>query len=163
MLVLGARVTPTQVVIVTVSLGLTAGLTAFLRITKLGRAIRAVANSPELSDISGIDRDATILKAFAIGSGLAGIAGILGAFDTDITPTMGLNALMMGVVVVIVGGIDSIPGIALGALLLGFAQHIGIWIIGPQWLDAIAFAILLVFLILRPQGFFGKRIKKATI
>jgi len=67
-----------------------------------------------------------------VGSALAGVAGILVALDVDMTPTMGMNALMMGVVVVIVGGVGSIPGVALGALLLGLAQHLGVWKISSQ-------------------------------
>ena len=100
---------------------------------------------------------------FAIGSALAGIAGILVALDVDMTPTMGMNALMMGVVVVIIGGVGSIPGIALGALLLGFAQHFGVWKISSQWQDTIAFVILILFLLFRPQGFLGKKVKKVSI
>jgi len=79
------------------------------------------------------------------------------------TPTMGMNALMMGVAAVIIGGVESMPGVALGALLLGMAQHLGVWKISSQWQDAIAFVILLVFLLFRPQGFLGKRVKKVTI
>lgn len=82
------------------------------------------------------------------------------------TPTMGMNALMMGVVAVIIGGVGSIPGAALGAFLLAFAQNFGVWKISSQWQDAIAFIVLLLlllFLLLRPQGFFGKKIRKAEV
>ena len=125
--------------------------------------MRAVANDPELASVSGIDSGKVILLTFALGSALAGVAGILVAFDVDMIPTMGMNALMMGVVAVIIGGVGSIPGIALGSLLLGMAQHLGVWFISSQWQDAIAFAILLIFLLFRPQGFLGKKIKKANI
>lgn len=79
------------------------------------------------------------------------------------TPTMGFNALMMGVVAVIIGGVGSIPGAALGGLLLGLAQHLGVWRISSQWQDAIAFAILLIFLLFRPYGFFGRPVKKVEV
>jgi len=160
---LGARITPIQITTICVSVVLVVGLALFLRYAKLGRAMRAVANDPELANVSGIDSDRVILWAFAIGSALAGIAGILVALDLDMTPTMGLNALMMGVVVVIIGGVDSIPGIALGALLLGMAQQFGVWEISSQWQDAIAFIILLAFLLFRPQGFLGRKVRKATV
>jgi branched-subunit amino acid ABC-type transport system permease component len=101
--------------------------------------------------------------AFAIGSSLAGLAGILVALDVDMTPTMGMNALMMGVVAVIIGGINSIPGIVLGALLLATAQHLGAWFIGSQWQDAIAFVILVLFLLFKPEGFFGKKVRSSTV
>ena len=79
------------------------------------------------------------------------------------TPTMGMNALMMGVVAMIVGGVGSIRGIILGSLLLALAQNFGVWYISSQWQDAIAFAILLVFLLFKPEGFYGRKIMKAEI
>ena len=161
--ILGARITPVQITIIIVSLLLVASCFLFLKYTKVGQAMRAVANDPELANMSGIETDRVIFFTFAIGSALAGIAGILVALDVDMTPTMGMNALMMGVVAVIIGGVGSIPGVALGALLLGMAQHLGVWKISSQWQDAIAFVILLIFLLFRPQGFLGKKVKKVTL
>jgi branched-chain amino acid transport system permease protein len=160
--ILGARITPVQITIIVVSLLLLVSCFLFLKYTKIGRAMRAVANDSELARVAGIESDKVILLTFALGSALAGIAGILVALDVDITPTMGMNALMMGVVAVIIGGVGSIPGVALGALLLGMVQHLGVWKISLQWQDAIAFVILLVFLLFRPQGFLGKKVKKVT-
>ncbi len=126
--------------------------------------MRAVANDPWLANATGIESDRVILFTFAIGSALAGFAGILISLDIDMTPTMGLNALMMGVVAVIVGGSGRpIPGVLLGALLLGLAQHLGVWKISSQGQDAIAFAILLIFLLFRPQGFLVRKIEKTEI
>jgi branched-chain amino acid transport system permease protein len=160
---IGARITPIQITIIGLSLLLLVSCFLFLKHTKIGRAMRAVANDPELARVAGIKSDKVILLTFALGSALAGIAGILVSLDVDMTPTMGMNALMMGVVAVIIGGAGSIPGVALGALLLGMAQHLGIWKISSQWQDAIAFVILLIFLLFRPQGFLGKKVKKATV
>lgn len=159
---LGARITSIQICIVCTSLVVLVAVIVLLRATKTGRAMRAVSNDPELARVCGIDSYRVVLWTFTIGSALAGIAGILVALDVDMTPTMGMNALMMGVVAVIIGGVGSIPGVALGALLLGMAQHLGVWKISSQWQDAIAFVILLAFLLFRPEGFMGKRIKKAT-
>jgi branched-chain amino acid transport system permease protein len=161
--ILGARITPAQIAIIIVSLLLLVSCFIFLKYTKKGQAMRAVANDPELARVSGIESDRVILSTFALGSALAGIAGILVALDVNMTPTMGMNALLMGVVAVIIGGVGSIPGIALGALFLGMAQHLGAWNIGSQWQDAIAFVILLIFVLFRPQGFLGKKVKTATL
>ena len=161
--ILGARVTPIQILIIGVSIVLVVMVAVLLKKTKMGRAMRAVANDPELAKVSGIESDRVILWTFAAGSALASIAGILMALDVDMTPTMGMNALMMGAVASIIGGIRSIPGVALGALLLGMAQHMGAWKISSQWQDAIAFFILLVFLLFRPQGFLGRKVRKATV
>ncbi len=156
--VLGARITSIQLTSIFVSMALVSILAIFLNRTKIGICIRAVANDPDLANISGISSRKVFVWVFGIGSALAGLAGILVAFDVDMTPTMGMNALMLGVVAVIVGGVNSVPGIALGALLLATAQHLGIWFIGSQWQDAIAFVILVLFLLLRPEGFLGKKV-----
>lgn len=161
--VLGARVTPIQILIIVASIVLVILVAIWLRKSKTGKAMRAVANDQELAQISGINSDKVILWTFAVGSALAGVAGILVALDVDMTPTMGMNALMMGVVAVIIGGAGSIPGVALGALLLGLAQHLGVWKISSQWQDAIAFIILFLFLLIRPQGFLGRKVKKAEV
>jgi len=161
--VFGARITPVQIIIIASAVVLFIAVTLFLKLTKMGKAMRAVANDPELALISGINVNRVILFTFALGSALAGVAGILVSCDVDMTPTMGMRALMMGVVVVIIGGRNSIPGVALGALLLGMAQHLGVWHISSKWQDSIAFVILLIFLLIRPQGFFGRKMKTATV
>ena len=161
--VMGARITGTQFLTIACCTVILAVVSLALRKTSLGKAIRAVANSPALAEMCGIRSERVVVACFAMSSALAAVAGILVALDVDMTPTMGMKPFMMGVVAVIIGGVDSIPGIALGALLLAMAQQFGVWKISSQWQDAIAFAVLLVFLIFRPQGFFGKKIKKATV
>lgn len=161
--ILGARITAIQILTICVSVILVVAMAFLLKKTKIGRAMRAVANDPELASVSGIESDRVILWTFAMGSALAALAGILVALDIDMTPTMGMRALMMGVVAFIIGGVDSVPGVALGALLLGMAQHLGVWKISSQWQDAIAFLILLGFLLFRPKGFLGKKVRRATV
>lgn len=161
--VFGARITPIQIFTICISIALAIALSLFLKNSKIGKAMRAVASDPELASVSGINSNAVILWSFIIGSGLAGIAGILVALDVNMTPTMGMNALMMGVVAVIVGGFNSISGIALGALLLAIAQHLGAWYIGSQWQSAIAFIILILFLLFKPEGFLGKKVRSSTV
>jgi branched-chain amino acid transport system permease protein len=159
----GARITPVQVMIILASILLLISSWLLLKFTRVGVALRAVASDPELARVSGIDADRTILIAFAIGSGLAAVAAILISLDIDMTPTMGMNALFMGLIAVIIGGVGSIPGAALGGVLLAFAQNFGIWKISSRWQDAIAFIILVLFLFCRPHGFFGKKIKKVEV
>lgn len=161
--ILQMRITVVQIGIVLIT-GILVIFTSFLiKKTKIGIAMRAIANDPELANISGIDSDMVILYTFAMGSALAGIAGILLALDVDMIPSMGINAFMIGIVVIIVGGIGSISGTALGSLLIGMAQHLGTWKISSQWQDAIAFIVLLIFLLYRPYGFFGKKIQKVEV
>lgn len=155
--VFGARITGVQLIIVGAALLLAALLQVFQKRTRLGKALRAVANDPELAEISGIRSSRVILAAFAIGSALAGLAGILVALNVDMTPTMGLRLLMMGIVAVIVGGAYNIAGVLLGAAVLGAGQHVAAWTIGARWQDAVAFALLLLVLVLKPEGLLGRR------
>ena len=161
--ILGGRITPVQISIIVVSIILFIITSLILKKTKIGKAIRAVANDLELAEISGIDTDKIILYTFAVGSALAASAAILISFDIDMTPNMGLSALMMGIVAVIIGGKESIHGVACGGLFLGLAQHIGSYKISSKWQDSIAFFILILFLLFRPQGFVGKKIKNISI
>ncbi len=161
--VLGARIMPVQLATICTSAVLVAALAVFLKCTKMGKAVRAVADDAELAKISGIASDRVILAVFAIGSALAGVAGILVAMDVDMTPTMGMTPLMLAVVAVVIGGVDSIPGLVLAAVLVGAVQQAGAWWIGSQWQDTIVFAVLLAFLLLRPRGFLGGRLRKASV
>ena len=161
--ILGARMTSVQILTVSVSAALVATAAAVVRRTRLGKAMRAIGDDPELSSVSGINRDRVMLWCIALSSALAGTAGILVALDVGMVPAMGMEALMMAVVVVVVGGVGSVSGVMLAALFLGFARHFGAWVIGSEWQDAIAFTILLAFLLVRPGGFLGKKPIKAAV
>lgn len=134
------------------------GFWLLLTKTQFGRAVRAVSDDEEVAKIVGINTNRIIGGVFIIGSALAGVAGILVGFDTGIEPTMGLGLLLKGVIAAIVGGMGNVYGAFLGAYLLGFAENFGIWHISGQWKDAIAFVILILFLLFRPQGILGKKV-----
>jgi len=159
----GAYITDIQITTIVVCVGLFVGCVVLMKYSRIGRNIRAVASNPELSNIVGIDSDRVILWAFGIGSGLVAAAGILIAFDTDMRPTMGFSWLLYGVVAMIIGGVGSNWGLVGGALLLATAQHLAAYYIGSQWMDAVAYVILILFLMARPLGFSGKRLKKIEI
>jgi branched-chain amino acid transport system permease protein len=160
--ILGARITWVQSAMIAVTAVLVATLALLVRKTKLGQAMRAVADDPQLASVSGIESDRVVVWTLAISSALAAVAGILVALDVDMTPTMGMNPLMLGVVAVIVGGVRGIPGIVLAALLLACAQQATVWVFGSAWQDAVAFLVLLVFLLVRPQGVLGGGAQKAS-
>jgi branched-chain amino acid transport system permease protein len=142
--ILGARVTSIQVIIIAVSCSLAVLLWFFLHKTFLGIKLRAVANDPDLSKIHGIDSNKIILLAFFLGSILAAGAAILISLDTDMTPTMGFYALLMGVTAAIVGGIGKIWGALLGGLLIGLIQHLGVWKLPTEWQETIVFIVLIL-------------------
>ncbi len=159
----GAVITDIQILILVVSIILMIFLWLFIQKTKLGKAMRAVADDPVAANVVGINPERIIRTSFAIGSALAGAAGILISFETNIEPTMGFSALLKGIIASIIGGIGSIPGAVLGGFFLGLAENLGIWKISAGWKDCIAFLILIIFLLIRPWGFLGTKTEKETI
>jgi len=160
---LGAVITDVQLTIFFVSVILMLLLWFFIQRTKFGKAIRAVSDDPVAANVVGINPEKVILISFAIGSALAGAAGILISFETNIEPTMGFGALLKGVIASIVGGIGNIPGAVLGGFFLGLVENLGIWKISAGWKDCIAFVILIIFLLVRPWGILGTKTEKETI
>ncbi|MFX0194908.1 MAG: branched-chain amino acid ABC transporter permease [Candidatus Hodarchaeota archaeon] len=161
--ILGAVITNIQILILVVSVSLCAVLWLFIQKTKMGKAMRAVADDPLAASVVGINPEKIILAAFAIGSALAGVAGILVSYETNIEPTMGMNAILKGIIASIIGGIGSIPGAMFGGLFLGLAENLGIWKISAGWKDCIAFVILIIFLLLRPGGIMGIKTEKEQL
>lgn len=161
--VMGTRITVSQIAMILVSAACCLLTWFFLQRTRMGKMIRAVSQDPELAKAYGLDYDRLILVAFLIGSVLAGIASVLLAYDTDMNPLMGFQALLMGMIAVIIGGIGSVPGAALGAIFLALAGNFAGWWISSIWQDTIIFLMLVLFLLFRPQGFFGKPLRSTTV
>jgi branched-chain amino acid transport system permease protein len=155
--VFGGIITQTQVVILITAILIMVGLGLMMKFTKLGKAIKAISDDEEVAKIVGINTNKVIAKVFIIGSAIAGVAGIAIGFDTGIEPTMGMNLLLKGVIAVIIGGVGNVYGGVAGAFLLGFVENFGIWKISGEWKDAIAFVVLLLFLIFRPEGMFKNK------
>ncbi|MBR9704440.1 branched-chain amino acid ABC transporter permease [Candidatus Pacearchaeota archaeon] len=153
----GAIITPLQIVIVVTSFVLLFVLFLFMKKTKVGKAMRAVSDNKEVSEILGISSKKIYNWTFIIGSAIAGIAGILVSLEQNLEPTMGTGLIIKGFTAAIIGGIGSVPGAILGAFLLGFAENFGIWYLPSGYKDAIAFVILFLFLLFRPNGILGKK------
>jgi len=162
-LFLGARITPIQIGTVIAAAICITVLDSVLRFSGAGKKIRAVADDSELGQILGVDTDRVVLGVFTSGSLLAGVAAILAGFDSDITPLMGFSALFMSVVAAIVGGVGSIGGAALGGLLVGLTQQFVAATLSTRWQEVCVFVLLIVFLIVRPEGILGKPLGKAKI
>ncbi len=157
------RITNIQITIIIASLLLFIITTLILKHTKIGKALRAVANDYELAITVGIDTPKIIYFTYFIGSALAAVAAILISLDIHMTPMMGFNAMLYGIVAMIIGGLGNILGAYFGGLFLGLSQHLGVWYISSKWQDSIAFVILIIFLLFRPQGFLGRKIEKVQI
>lgn len=150
--ILGGSFTAIHILIVFSSIACVIGLHTLLKCTMFGKAIKAVSDDEEVSKIVGINTGKLMGYVFFIGSALAGIAGVLVGFDTGVQPIMGMPLLLKGIIAAIIGGLGSLWGGVLGAFLLGFVENFGIWHISGEWKDTIAFGLLILFLIFRPQG-----------
>lgn len=160
---LGARLTPIQGLTILSSVLLTTLLWLWVQNSRSGKLLRALANDQELSRVVGVNTDRMMLLAFIVGSFLAGIAAVLAGFDTDLTPMMGFRAILIGVVAAILGGVGSVLGAFLGGVLLGCVQQWAVWTFPGEWQDTVVFALLILLLVVRPQGLLGKPIGRATV
>jgi branched-chain amino acid transport system permease protein len=150
-------ITPVQGAIILTSLVFMVGLYGLLTRTKLGKAIRAVADGISLAEVSGIDTNLIISAVFAIGSALAAASGALIGMDTNLQPTMGFIITVKAFAAVVLGGLGNVWGAVVGAFLIGIVENTGVWFIPPVWKDSIAYGILILALFLRPSGIFGKK------
>ncbi len=154
----GARVTLLQVVILAVAFGLMFGLSYLVASTRLGMAMRAVAESSHAARVLGINVDRVTATTFAISSALGAVAGVMLALNVNSAQLgMGFAIELKGLAVIIVGGMGSLRGAMIGGLLLGLAEVFAVRYIGSSWRDVVAFGLLFVILLARPQGMFGSR------
>jgi len=147
-----------QIFILAVAVAAMAGLWLFIERTKLGRAIRATAENHETAALLGVDVNRVVLVTFVIGSGIAGIAGVLdGVKNSGISPFMGLSAAVKGLVVMLLGGLGNVVGAMVAGLMLGLIEILSAAYIGTTECDLCSFLILILILLYRPTGLFGTR------
>ncbi len=157
----GAFITPLQIYIIAVSFALFVLLFLFMNKTKIGKAMRAVSDNKDVAEIVGISAERIYSWSFIIGSAIAGIAGVLISLEQNLEPTMGTGLMIKGFAGAIIGGIGSVPGAIVGSLFLGLAENFGTWYLPTGYKDAIAFLVLFIFLLFRPNGIFT--IKRGAI
>lgn len=151
----GASITWLQLTILAVTATLLLTLYLYMNKTRIGRDIRAVADNEELAKIMGVDAQKIKTLTFALGSALAGIAGILIGLEQNLTPNMGTDLMIKGFAGAVIGGITSVPASIAGSYVVGLAENFGIWWLPSGLKDAITFTLLLLFLIFKPNGLFG--------
>ncbi len=159
--VLGARITFIQVLIIIVSVILLLALWFLMKRTKLGKAMRAVADNKDVAQTVGINPERIYTYTFIIGSFLAGVAGILIGIEQNLYPQMGLSLIIKGFTGAVIGSLASVPGSVLGSLILGLVENIGIWWLPSGYKDAIAFVLLFIFLLFKPTGLLGAKVREA--
>ncbi len=157
--VLGARVSLPQIILMLIAAGLMVALNTYIQKTSTGRAMRSIALDATGSLLMGINVNAVITRTFFIGSALAGAAGVMaGAYYGKIDFLMGFIIGLKAFTAAVIGGIGNIKGAMLGGLVLGFVEAFGAEWFGGQWRDVFAFAVLILFLTLRPTGILGERV-----
>ena len=153
----GMRITPNAAAAIGTTAVLVLATHLLLTRTPMGRAMRATAENPALARVNGIDVEGVIRATWLIGGALAGAAGLVVGLLVQVRPTMGFDLLLPLFAAAILGGIGSVPGAVLGGLIVGLSEAVAVALVGAQWRGAVAFALLIAVLIVRPSGLFGTR------
>ena len=154
---LGLHITVIELGIILLSFVLMVALVLVIGRTQLGRALRAIAESPKAALLLGINVEWLFIITSFVAAGLGGVAGTLvGVYSNALFPLMGQPILHKGIAVIILGGMGDIRGAMLAGLFLGFAEVMSVAYIGSNMRDAVAFGVLFLVLILRPQGLLGR-------
>jgi branched-chain amino acid transport system permease protein/neutral amino acid transport system permease protein len=154
---LGVKLRIDEIFIVGVAWVAVAAVYLFLNRTKTGKALRALADSPSLARVAGINTERMLIWAWGIAGLLVSIAGILYGIETQLRPEMGWIFLLPLFAAVILGGKGSITGALAGGLVLGIAQQVSTAFLLPTYKPAVAFIIMILVLVFRPKGIFGRR------
>lgn len=151
----GVRIQPDHVAIVGGAILLVTAFHLFLKLTRAGKAMRAMSDNLDLARISGVDTERVVFLTWAIGGGLAAAAGVFLAMDTRLNPQFGWDLLLPVFAATIVGGIGRPYGAIAGGLIVGISAELSTAVILPVYKPAVAFAIMVLVLIVRPTGVFG--------
>jgi branched-chain amino acid transport system permease protein/neutral amino acid transport system permease protein len=153
----GVRIAPQQVENLVIAAVVMAVVFAFLTFTRTGKAMRAVADNPMLADIKGINAVSVARYVAFAGMGLAGLGGMLIGLGTSIDPLTGFRSILSIFAAAVVGGLGSIPGAVLGALVVGVGEEMCLIFLPPSYRSAVGFLAILLCLTVRPRGILGQR------
>jgi branched-chain amino acid transport system permease protein len=153
----GLNLSKTRLVSFAIALAVTAATYAFLRYSTFGKAIRATSQHPEVAQVCGINVGRVRLFTFGLGTAMAAVAGSLIAMIFTISPEMGRMFLGRAFAIVVLGGLGSFVGAFVGSLLLGVAETLAAYYTNTQWAEGVSYAVLVLVLVIRPSGLFGRR------
>ena len=152
--IVGVNLSKQKAMVIISGVGLIVTLFLFVKWSRWGQAMRAVADDEGAAALQGINIDFTRMLAFCTGCALASVAGGLMAGGIVVHPAIGSAAVLKAFIVVVLGGLGSISGVALGGLILGFVESFGTFFVG-YWVNLAIFSLLILLLIIRPQGLLG--------
>jgi branched-chain amino acid transport system permease protein len=148
----GLRIRPDHVTILATTVGLVALLHLFLRYTRMGKAMRAMSDDPDLARVTGINTERVVIWTWIMGGGLAAAAGIFLGMDTRLNPLLGWNLLLPVFAAALLGGIGKPYGAIAGGFVIGIATEVSTMVMEPVYKPAVAFALIVILLIVRPTG-----------
>jgi branched-subunit amino acid ABC-type transport system permease component len=151
------RIGPQQLQSLVFAVAVMAAIFLFLRYTRFGKAMRAVADNPDLARLKGIDPARIAIVTVFLGAGLSGVGGVLIGLDTTIDPLTGYRVLLSVFAAAVLGGLGSIPGAVVGALALGIAEELALIVTPPTYRTGVGFIAILLMLTFRPRGILGER------
>lgn len=154
---LGVRIGPQQVQNFLLALAIMAAVFAALKFTRIGKAMRAVADNPALAELKGVDPVRVGRITVFVGMGLVGAGGMLLGLGTSIDPLTGFRFILPIFAAAVVGGLGSIPGAALGALLVGIGEELSLLVLSASYKSAVGFIAIVIVLSVRPRGILGER------
>jgi branched-chain amino acid transport system permease protein len=154
----GLKATPNQLALVVTAAFMMAGVHLLLTRSQFGRAMRAVSENPALARIAGVDVERTIRFVWALGGALASAAGVMLGLLVQSRPSMGFDLLLPLFAAAILGGIGSVPGAFVGALVVGLGEALAVEFAGAEWRAAVAFIVLVAVLLVRPTGLAGRTV-----
>ena len=153
---LGLRIGRTELIVIAVGFTVLIAIGVLLRVTLLGKQMRALSDDIELAEASGIDTARVVLYTWLFAGGLAGLAGVLAGAVTDVRPALGFGLLLPIFAAVVLGGIGDAFGALAGGIVLGLVIEWSTLVVDARWKVAIGFVVLIVVLVVRPQGIFGR-------
>jgi branched-chain amino acid transport system permease protein/neutral amino acid transport system permease protein len=151
------RIRPDHIVIIAGSLALVAAVHLFLVHTRMGKAMRAMSDDVDLARVTGIDTEKVVIWTWALGGALAGAAGFFLAMDNRLSPNLGWSSLLPIFAAAILGGFGKPYGAVIGGMIIGITSELSTAVMAPAYKPAVAFAVMVIMLIVKPEGLLGAR------
>lgn len=151
------RVSADQLETMAIAVAIMLAVFAVLAFTRIGKAMRASADNPELAALKGIRPERVAMMASFVGMGLVGVGGMLLGLDSSIDPLTGTRILLSMFAAAVLGGLGSAPGAVLGAFMIGIAEELSVLVVGSPYRAAVGFFAILIMLTVRPRGLLGER------
>jgi branched-chain amino acid transport system permease protein len=157
--VFGVGVRVSLLIATAIGIVVVVAMTVILKRTQFGRQVRAASIDAEAAGLVGIDVKKTYARVMAISAGTAAMGGVLIALSFSIAPASGTGWLLRAFTVIVIGGLGSLPATIYGGIIVGLVETFGAVVVGPQYRDLIVFGVLVIVLIVRPNGLFSKVVK----